>query len=176
MVNNIDVVLSKKSLKSLKRTIRSLKKDIKSSKMTINNNIGNQYAKDVKLLHDYIVSGFPVDTFDHSASVDMKTLRTRTIVSISGPNVVYDEFGVGDIGASYEHPYHSELGMNPYSSGPYISTHEDSEGHYWDTPYGQRYGWTSGRFVFDSVQIMKNGKAKDIARVTINDIVKKVTE
>lgn len=67
-------------------------------------------------------------------------------IALVGDNAVYDEFGTGEEGAADAHPLKGEFGLNPYNSGPYVSTHVNvlTGRHYWIIPPGQ---YTPGTYV-----------------------------
>lgn len=54
-------------------------------------------------------------------------------IALTGPNAIYDEFGTGEEGADDGHPLKGSFGLNPYNSGPYVSTHINKKTgrHYW---------------------------------------------
>lgn len=63
-------------------------------------------------------------------------------VSLEGKSAIYDEFGTGEYGQSMPHPMKGNFDLNPYNSGPYVSTHINKYGrHYWFIPEGS---FTSG--------------------------------
>lgn len=66
-------------------------------------------------------------------------------IALTGDSAVYDEFGTGEEGASNPHPLKGNFGLNPYNSGPFVSTHINKNGkHYWF------YGKMKGEPYFDS--------------------------
>lgn len=76
-------------------------------------------------------------------------------IALIGDNAVYDEFGTGEEGATNPHPLKDVVSptLNPYNSGPYVSTHINDAGrHYWyypptgksGNPWYQSSGYTEG--------------------------------
>ena len=81
---------------------------------------------------------------------------TKGYVALTGPNAVYDEFGTGEEGLASPHPMKETTSrrLNPYNSGPYVSTHINpfTGKHYWIIPdtyfvpseYVENTGYTEG--------------------------------
>ena len=65
-------------------------------------------------------------------------------IALEGPGAVYDEFGTGERGADDGHPLKGFYNLNPYNSGPFVSTHINKNGrHYWFAP-----NWSSDPYMF----------------------------
>ena len=71
----------------------------------------------------------------------------------SGKDVIYEEFGTGDEGASHPHPNKSEYNLNDYNSGSYIRDVSSVEKGTYTYEDLQEIGITSGKFW----QYEKNG-------------------
>ena len=85
--------------------------------------------------------------------IDMKTSGNKGEISLNGEGAVYDEFGTGEEGLANPHPMKGDFpDLNPYNSGPFVSTHiNPSNGrHYWiyppmgGRPYFDAHGYTEG--------------------------------
>ena len=71
--------------------------------------------------------------YSSSSQVSHKINENRQsgYVALSGANVLYEEFGTGDVGANDGHPIKGDFPfLNPYNSGQYIRTNDKGE-HYW---------------------------------------------
>lgn len=92
-------------------------------------------------------------------------------VSLEGESAVYDEFGTGEYGQSMPHPLKGNFDLNPYNSGPFVSTHINKYGrHYWYIPknkftsgvnsYTRNTGYTegipSGKQMYNTAKYMKS--------------------
>lgn len=106
------------------------------------------------------------------------------IISLSGPNSIYDEFGIGEEGADDPHPQKSEFSfLNPYNSGPVVSTHISKNGrHYWfynpmkgkpyfDSKTGYTEGVPSGKQMFNT-SLYINEIKDEIVKEKINNAMK----
>ena len=104
-----------------------------------------------------------------------KGVDNHGLIVMSGNDAVYDEFGTGEEGASDPHPMKSEFGLNPYNSGPFVSTHIDDNGrHYWfysdmeGMPYfyegGLTYGIPSGKQMYNTLQYVRQIKGEIISK------------
>ena len=102
-------------------------------------------------------------------------------IAIQGKGAVYDEFGTGEEGASDPHPMKEQFGLNPYNSGPYVSTHINKNGrHYWFAPrwssdpwmYSNGYteGVPSGKQMYKTLLYVRNIK-DNIIKEEINKAI-----
>lgn len=68
---------------------------------------------------------------DSDAHYKVNENRKSGYVALTGPDVLYEEFGTGDVGANDGHPIKGDFPfLNPYNSGQYIRTNDKGE-HYW---------------------------------------------
>lgn len=105
------------------------------------------------------------------------------IISLTGPNAVYDEFGVGEEGAKDPHPIKSNFNLNDYNSGPFVSTHINKNGtHYWfygpmrgrpyfDAKSGYTEGVPSGKQMFNTSKFVRELES-DVLKSKINNATK----
>ena len=99
-------------------------------------------------------------------------------ISLTGPGAVYDEFGTGEKGNADPHPLKDFYGLNPYNSGPMVSTHINVNGlHYWFAPHnspqlmypnGYTEGIPSGKQMYNTLQYVREIK-RDVIKEQIND-------
>lgn len=104
--------------------------------------------------------------------VDFGNKGFHGYITLEGPGAVYDEFGTGEEGADDGHPMKGFYGLNPYNSGPFVSTHINRQGrHYWFTPnnspqkkYPNNYteGIPSGKQMYNTLQYVRRIKGKVI--------------
>ena len=119
-----------------------------------------------------------------SGDSDRKNNGADGIISLSGPNSVYDEFGIGEEGAADPHPQKSEFSyLNSYNSGPIVSTHINKSGrHYWfygpmkgkpyfDSKTGYTEGVPSGKQMFNTSLYIREIK-NNIVKEKINNAIK----
>ena len=103
-------------------------------------------------------------------------------IRLSGPNAVYDEFGTGEEGALNSHPMKNMFDLNPYNSGPFVSTHVDRYGqHFWfyspmkGQPFfrndGLTYGIPSGKQMYNTLLHIREIKDK-----VVSDEINKATK
>lgn len=109
---------------------------------------------------------------------------TKGYVALTGPNAVYDEFGTGEEGLASPHPMKETTSrrLNPYNSGPYVSTHIDETGrHYWIykpnagtgnyDKDGKTYGIPSGKQIYNASKDIR-AKKDNIIRNRLNSAIK----
>lgn len=104
-------------------------------------------------------------------------------VSLEGESALYDEFGTGEEGLMDPHPLKSKFGLNPYNSGPFVSTHINPENgkHFWfytpmaGQPYFESTGYTegipSGKQMYNTLQYIRRIK-QDIINQELNGATK----
>lgn len=112
--------------------------------------------------------------------------RTKGYVALTGPSAVYDEFGTGEEGATNPHPMKNNTSrpLNPYNSGPYVSTHINSQGrHYWfyspmagkneyyDAKTGYSEGIPSGKQIYNATKEVRARK-DDVIKKQLNDAIR----
>ena len=173
MAYNIEFGLSKKGISNAKHMIKNLKKELNSSTQKINKNIADKCADKMLSYHDIFISALDEDAYNHSAMTRVIEKNKSAEAIIYGEQVIYDEFGTADTGARNAHPEHSKYGMNNYSSGPYVSTHQDDYGHYWIFNRHKMYGVPAGKFFYNTLMDMKNGEAKHIAKEVVDETLRK---
>lgn len=99
---------------------------------------------------------------------------TSGYVSLSGVEAVYDEFGTGEIGAIYPHPWHDNVvpQLNAYNSGPFVSRHVDKNGnHFWFYNKELNYGIPAGKQMYNTARDIRMEKFKAIER-NLNGAIK----
>lgn len=80
------------------------------------------------------------------STVRFGTEGAKGEIALEGPGAVYDEFGTGERGAADGHPLKGFYNLNPYNSGPFVSTHINKSGrHYWFAPR-----WSSDPYMFSN--------------------------
>ena len=101
-------------------------------------------------------------------------------ISLEGESAIYDEFGTGEEGAMDPHPIKSKFDLNPYNSGPFVSTHINSENgrHFWfygpmaGQPYFESSGYTegipSGKQMYNTLKYIR-GIKQDIINQELNN-------
>lgn len=118
--------------------------------------------------------------------VDTDINETSGEIFLYGPNAVYDEFGTGEEGAFNPHPMKNDFPLNPYNSGPFVSSHVDEFGqHYWfykpmkGHPYffpnGLTYGIPSGKQMYNTLNYIRNIK-DEIVGEEIHNAVEELSD
>lgn len=109
--------------------------------------------------------------------------KNKGYVALVGPGAIYDEFGTGEEGASNPHPIKNNFNLNPYNSGPYVSTHINKEGrHYWfyspmrgkpyyDDKSGYTEGIPSGKQIYNASKEVR-AKKDEITKQELNNVVR----
>ena len=104
------------------------------------------------------------------------------------PNAVYDEFGTGEEGLASPHPMHETTSrpLNPYNSGPYVSTHIDYTGkHYWIyapnagignyDQNGKTYGIPAGKQIYNATKEIRARK-DDVIKKELNNAIRTINK
>lgn len=173
MAYKIKLSLSKNSIDDTRATIKALRNEFIKLPSVINHSVAKECEEKMLSHHDNFIESLPKDPYPHYALTRMIDKKDSSIATIIGSQIIYDEFGTGDVGARSPHPEKSKYNLNDYSSGPYVSTHEDDNGHYWDFEGYRLYGVPAGKFVYNTIVEMKNGEAKKIAEKQIKNSLNK---
>jgi hypothetical protein len=108
-------------------------------------------------------------------------------ISLVGRNAIYDEFGTGEEGAYNPHPMKNDFsGLNPYNSGPFVSSHIDYNGwHYWYyrpmagsqfvDETGKTHGIPSGKQMYNTLLYVREIE-KDVTKKHVNEAIKSINK
>jgi hypothetical protein len=100
-------------------------------------------------------------------------------VTITGPQVIYDEYGTGEMGLNNPHPNpgaYTGGSIQPYLSGPTIKV--DKNGNfYWTFKNGSKYyrthGVPAGAFVYESLMEAADRGNSELACKELNKLIKR---
>lgn len=114
----------------------------------------------------------------------LSTNENNGYIAFQGPQVFYEEFGTGEEGAANPHPMKSLFQLNPYNSGPYVSTHVNKKNgkHFWfysplaGQPYfesgtGYTEGTPSGKIMYNTSKDLEK-RATEIAKEILEQAIK----
>lgn len=130
----VNIAFNQKDIGDVIKKLENLNKDLKN----LDDKLIKEIAYDglTKLDMLYANTPYQPNVSDIETHVDKTTLG-YTIVA-TGKDVVYEEFGTGDIGESNPHPEKNEYPLNDYNSGrtirpanEYSSEHGITSGKYW---------------------------------------------
>ena len=79
-------------------------------------------------------------------STDYRKSQGGYVLEAKGRDVIYEEFGTGDEGASHPHPNKSAYALNDYNSGPQIKDVSDYDENSYIYDDLRDFGITSGKF------------------------------
>lgn len=121
---------------------------------------------------------------DHIDTYVERTEKGYRVVA-SGKDVIYAEFGTGDMGEQNPHPEKSKYGLNDYNSGETIrdanehsAEHGINSGKYWtykknDTIYYTQ-GISAGKQVFDTRNYILNEGIEKARKKLVGDLLSKL--
>lgn len=175
-MNNSDLSRLIDNLKTLRTDIVKLEEEIPRA-------VGEQGFK--RLQKEYST------TIQDPNITDINVVLTATQkgynLTAIGKDVVYEEFGTGDEGASNGHPWKGQTNfkLNPYNSGKTIreanefsALHGITSGKYWtykksDTIYYTQ-GVPSGKELYRTANYLKDEVVKKIVSQKVGEILSKV--
>lgn len=120
---------------------------------------------------------------------DIETRVRRTVngysIVASGQDVIYEEFGTGDMGEQNSHPEKSEYNLNDYNSGrtirnanEYSAQHGITSGKYWtyvrDGNLYYTQGIPAGKQVFNTRNYIIDEGIKKANDKLVGDIISKL--
>lgn len=128
----------------------------------ITDEIAQQFIADIESNHNAYLSSNNIHGEGHEIEFEVRDIKYGKAVYISGGSqLLYDEYGTGDVGQSNPHPLHQKAGMNPYNSGPTIF--ELNGKHYWYYAGSIQNGQKAGMFIYYAMINYEDEKARNIA-------------
>lgn len=176
--------MSQLPLDKVEFAIKDLIEELKYTSATLQEatceNIVNRICTNGYEFANGVNNGMPSND-PQKSYVDMNVSGNKGEVSLNGEGAVYDEFGTGEEGLANPHPMKGDFtDLNPYNSGPYVSTHiNPSNGrHYWiyppmgGKPYFDANGYTegipSGKQMYQTLNYIRKIK-ENIIREEVQD-------
>ena len=173
MIMNKRIKLDNKDISSLINKLQVLKSDIKKLPHEINKEIA-------EIGLEYLNNEYANTRTDHTIDINsietdiVETTKGYSIVA-KGSEVLYAEFGTGEYGQDNPHPLKQEFDLNPYNSGPIVSTHINKNGrHYWfyDNQYSE--GNASGKQMFNTSKYLREKVIKEVVKEKVGEVISKV--
>lgn len=161
---------TKKSYKKLADNFRILEKGFKASTNVCCKELADALQKEVEFNHAVFVATLPPnDPQDHDITVyqEYASDGNRIMVRIAGDQVIYDEFGTGDLGERNPHPDKNKYNLNDYNSGEHIKVDKYGR-HYWFYKKQITNGVPSGKFIYKSMNNLR-GVAPDIIKKKLKE-------
>lgn len=175
---NKRIKLDNKDISSLINKLQVLKQDLKKLPDSISKEIAKKGLKHLNELYDSTHTDHTIDI--NSIETDIvETSKGYSIVA-RGSEVLYAEFGTGEYGQDSPHPRKQEFDLNPYNSGPIVSTHINKNGrHYWfydDGVTKDTYseGNASGKQMFNTSKYLREKVVKEVVREKVGEVISKV--
>lgn len=180
----MEIRLSEASIKDAKNALKQFKKNVLfANTVIVEKLIKDGCAKASELDAIAVHSGIEANQVLSDYNKD----RTSGTITLFGQNAVYDEFGTGEYGKENPHPLKESVSprLNPYNSGPYISTHIDATGKhyyyyppmagqpYFDTKNGKSYGIPAGLQMYNTAKFLKQEK-NGIIKEELNQVIKQI--
>ena len=166
---NLDV----NELSSLIKSLRTLSTDL--------NDLPKKITKEIADIgQDFLEDQYANTRTDHT--IDIDTISTEVVeksngyqIVASGEELLYAEFGTGEEGADDGHPWKYDFPLNPYNSGPYVSTHINKNGrHYWIYNGTYSEGNPSGKQMFNTSKYLKDNVVKKVMKEKVGEVLSKV--
>lgn len=157
---------------NLIKGLESIKDDLDDAAQQIVEQLCEDGASRGALLNAQAISSSKIKSKVYDDYIDEYHGR----VVMEGDSAIYDEFGTGEKGADDGHPLKGFYGLNPYNSGPFVSTHINRAGrHYWFAPPssstpGYTEGIPSGKQMYNTLQYIRQIKDDVIQEKIKNSI------
>jgi len=166
---NLDV----NDLNSLIKSLKTLSSDLEKLPKEITKEVANE---GLKFLEREYISTYTDHTIDIS-TISTNIIETNNGYSIvaQGEDLLYAEFGTGERGADNGHPLKGDFDLNPYNSGPIVSTHINKNGrHYWFYEGEYSEGNPSGKQMFNTANYLKDNVIKKVMKEKVGEVISKV--
>lgn len=170
---NKRIKLDNKDISSLMNKLQVLKDDLKKLPQKINKEIAEIGLEYLKNEYANTHTDHTIDI--NSISTEIRETQKGYSIVAKGSEVLYAEFGTGEYGQSDPHPRKQEFDLNPYNSGPIVSTHINKNGrHYWfyDNQYSE--GNASGKQMFNTSKYLREKVVKEVVREKVGEVISKV--
>lgn len=131
----ITVTLS--DFSKLEQYLDSLSKKIENTARNIRKDLSDIGLDEMK--NSYAAQPYRTDTNTDFSKKDED--QNTTIIAMSGPQAIYNEFGTGTMGERNPHPEKGNYGLNPYNSGKTIRPATFADSVYGGIPEGEMF-WT----------------------------------
>lgn len=179
----IKTKLSTGSINETIHKLETLKQELKKLDDAIPRELAEQTASKIEAF--YATKGFSSKT---SPTIGIAKYNNGYKAFARSKDVIYEEFGTGDVGANNGHPWKGDYGLNPYNSGPTIrstdklspetkSEHNISEGLYWtyksDGEKVFTQGIPAGKFMYNADLWLKDNYKK-IVKQKVDDVLSKL--
>ena len=165
--------LDTNELNSLIKSLRILSDNLKK----IPDDISYEIAKQGE---EFLDNQYKSTHTDHTIDINsINTMITRKQNGYSiiayGEELLYAEFGTGEEGADNPHPLKSNFNLNPYNSGPIVSTHINKNGrHYWFYQNEYSEGNPSGKQLFNTCNYLRKNVVKKVMKEKVGEVISKV--
>ncbi len=182
MMNKVvNMNLNSKDIEKLIKKLETLKKDLSNAP----NEIAREAAYDARTFLDLEYADTPYNENIDNIETDVGATNKGWRVSAKGKDVIYAEFGTGDLGQQNPHPEKNEYPLNDYNSGKtirnaneYSAQHGITSGKYWtykknDTIYYTN-GIPAGKQVFNTRNYILNEGLDKAAKKVIGDALSKL--
>lgn len=177
----VELSLDPKSIDNLIKKLQVVRKDLNG----LPNQIAKEAAYDARTFLDLEYANTPYNDNVDDIETDVGATEKGWRVMAKGKDVIYAEFGTGDLGEQNPHPEKNEHSLNPYNSGKtirnaneYSAQHGITSGKYWtykknDTIYYTN-GIPAGKQVFNTRNyVIEQGLSKAIKKA-VGDTLSKL--
>ena len=153
----------KKALSQMKQRFRTGVISLKTGSQHLTEDGAEELKELIEFNYDKFIGSLQNDHDDHTYyTAIMPRDGGGYDVLVTGPSVIYDEFGTGIVGYHNQHPKKGNHNLNGYNTGPKIIHHvPDSNKDYWVFYRGGKYytshGIPAGQFMYDSLTEMADG-------------------
>jgi len=180
----MEIKLSENSIKEAITNLKTFKRDIQDASQSIVQRLLDEGKAQATVLDSV---AYHSGTEPNEVLTAYKRKNNSGEIILRGPNAVYDEFGTGEEGKANSHPLHDTVSpkLNPYNSGPYISTHIDANNkHYYyyppmaGQPYfesgtGKSHGIPAGLQMYNTAKFLRSEK-NNVIKEELNAVIKKI--
>ena len=171
---------TKRGLNQTKHKFKQLPDGLSFASKYISKDIADVLVAEINTNYNSFVSALVHDGQNRiGTDIHAEKATNGYRVVVSGPQVLYDEFGTGDQGLMQPHPEKSKYDLRKYNSGEFIRTGPNGD-HYWSYysdklgRYTSSDGVPAGMFIYYSVENVANDIARNIATEGIRKQIIKI--
>lgn len=181
MEKDIKLKLSVNDISNLIKDMKKLSQEFKN----LNDIVSKELAEATQYQLEQNYSTMPFLSNTSMPHFGVTKTHNGYSVYARGDNIVYEEFGTGDVGESHPYPIpQSDFGLKGYNTGEtirdadgYSAKQGITSGKYWTYWDGKDWVYTqgipSGKFVFNTSEWLHENY-KDLIQKKVDDVISKV--
>lgn len=172
MIKRKNIALDTKEINNLIADLELIKENLEKAQRDIPKEVATIGKRYLDMQYQSMINDVSIEG---KIETSVKSYKNGCSLVASGDDVVYIEFGTGEEGAKDGHPEKMDFRLNPYNSGPIVSTHVNKNGeHYWFYKGQYTQGIPSGKQMYNTRLYLENQVVKKVIKEKASDVLSKI--